>query len=337
MAEDALDKPRVGDLARLAGVSASTVSKVINGRPGVSPATRSAIEELLVQNGYSHSLVSTKVSQTIELVVDYISNNGTMEILEGASKWALNEGLAVTVTQTDMGHRREECFRGIVDRNPLGVILQMSEVRDEECQKLAVRDIPLVSIDPVTLPQDGDMSISIDNWTGCFELTQYLIGLGHTKIAIITGPVNIPSAKARFGGYIAAMQGAGVEIPPEFVRHSDYLPERGYQAACELLDLQERPTAIIACNDLTAVNVYRAARERGITLGTQLSVAGFDNVYPSQYLMPSLTTVNQPFDQMAKKAVEMIVGVRKGESVDKRVVFPTHLVVRESTQAPSDQ
>ena len=108
--------------------------------------------------------------------------------------------------------------------------------------------------------------------------------------------------------------------------------------ACDLLDLPKakRPTAIFACNDITAVNVYRAARERGIKLGTELSVAGFDDVYPAQYLMPSLTTVNQPFDIMAKNAVSMILAIREGKEIESQLVLPAHVVIRDSTQPVVD-
>ena len=318
-------------MAKLAGVSSSTVSKVINGRPGVSEETRQSVEAVLADSGYSHPLVSTKVSQTIELVVEYIENNGTIEMIKNASHWALERGCALTVTQTDFGRRRDECFRGIIDRNPLGVIVQMFDMTNEEETLLQSRNIPIVIVDPVAPIGSNEMGISIDNWTGGFQATEHLMSLGHRRIAVITGPMGTQSAVARYGGYVAALMRAGLDVDRQLIASGDYLPDRGYKAACELLDRDDPPTAIFACNDLTAVNVYRAARKRHIVLGEQLSVVGFDNVYPAQYLMPSLTTVNQPFNLIAKKAVDMIIAVRNGEEVERHVVLPTSLVIREST------
>lgn len=327
-------KPKIAQIAKQVGVSASTVSKVINGRPGVSERTRSIVEEVLAKSGRDYSLVSTKISPTIELMVDYVANNGTMEMMAHASRCAQAKGFALTVTQTDNGRKKAECLRGIVDRNPLGVIAQMSDLAQSDKEFLTLRNIPLIIIDPVSIGNPNDHTISIDNWTGAYQLTRHLIGLGHRRIGVITGPMNVQSAIARFAGFSAAMEQSDLRVDNHLVKEGDYLPDRGYEKACQLLDLPsaQRPTAIFACNDITAINVYRAARERGIVLGKQLSVAGFDDVYPSQYLMPALTTVNQPFAQMAQRAIDMIVALRNQQPTDTQVVLSTHLVIRESTQ-----
>ncbi len=336
--ESESSKPRITELAKEAGVSPSTISKVINGRSGVSEETRRRVEKVLAKSGRDYSLVSTKISPTVELLVDYVANNGTIEMITYASRWAQREGLALTVAQTDNGKKRDECLRGIVDRNPLGVISQMSDLEEKDKEFLRMRNIPLVIIDPVSIGNGNDHTISIDNWTGSYELTRHLISLGHKRIGVITGPLNVQSGVARFAGYSAAMEQAGLRVDKDLVKEGDYLPELGYKMACDLLDLPKgkRPSAIFACNDITAVNVYRAARERGIKLGTELSVAGFDDVYPAQYLMPSLTTVNQPFDIMAKNAVSMILAIREGKQIENQLVLPAHVVIRDSTQPVID-
>lgn len=330
MARQEPGNPHVGAIAEQLGISASTVSKVINGRPGVAAKTRRRVEKALADEGYAHPLVSTKIAQTIELVVDYIANNGTIEMIRYASKWALDAGLALTVTQTDHQRRAEECLRGIIDRNPLGVITQMSSIDQEGKNVLKARGIPLVAVDPVDLVSDEDMSITLDNWTGGYQAAKCLLDAGHRCIGVIAGPANVQSAQARLAGYRAALAAIGASLPSNMVQQGDYLSDRGYQAACDLLDRAHRPTAILACNDLTAVNIYRAARERGLEPGQDLSVVGFDNVYPSSYLMPALTTVDQPFDLMARMAVGMILDARQGKEFQRHVVMPTRLVSRHS-------
>ena len=185
-------KLKVGELAKIAGVSASTVSKVINGRPGISDETRRQVEQILKDHGYSRPLVNTKLSPTIELVVEYIEHNGTMELIKYASYWAQQAGLAITVTQTNHGDATEDCFRGIIDRNPQGVIMQqMGGLTTQAKSLLKSRSIPVVIIDPIDTVDSDVMSVSIDNWTAGYQAGKHLLSLGHRRIAVIRGPANL--------------------------------------------------------------------------------------------------------------------------------------------------
>lgn len=330
-------KPRVDEVAKRAGVSAATVSRVINGRGGVSAKTRTKVEGIMTQLGYNKPLVTTKISQTVELVLTEVMPNGSTAMIAEASRYAQSLGIGIGVTQTGRGGRTEETFREILDRNPLGVVLLLSSVNKREQDLLHSRGIPFVIIDPVGEVSPDTFGVGIDNWTSGLIATEHLIKLGHTRIGIITGPEDAESSQARTSGYLTALQRARIEYDPALVRPGDYLAERGYEMACQLLDLprDKRPTAIFACNDLTAVNVYRAARQRGLELPGDLSVVGFDNVYPSQYLYPALTTVNQPFDLMARNAIDMILKTRAETDTDHHVILPTRLIIRESTTAPN--
>ncbi|MBW3091920.1 substrate-binding domain-containing protein [Bifidobacterium sp. 82T10] len=337
MARNAEGKIKVGEIARLAGVSIATVSKVVNGRAGVAADTRERIERIMAETGYSKPLVSTKTSQTIELVLTEVAANGTMAMINEATRYAQSMSIGVTVTQTGRGERSDECFQSILARNPLGAILVLSTVAERERALLQSRDIPFVIIDPVGEVPAGALGVGIDNWTGGLVATEHLIALGHRRIGIVVGPSWAESSQARYSGYLAAMLKAGIDIDPAWATHGDYdMSDRGYQAVCELLDLpaERRPTAIFCCNDITAVSAYRAAGERGLTLPRDLSVVGFDNVYPSQCLYPALTTVDQPFGLMARKAIDMILDARNGSVEERHAVFPTRLVVRESTAKP---
>lgn len=329
-------KPSVSAIARLAGVSPATVSKVINGRDGVSTTTRERIEAIMAETGYSKPLASTKVAQTIELVLTEVLPNGTNAMIKETTDYAQALSLGITVSVTGRGGRSEQRFREILNRNPLGVILLLSTVTEREKTLLRSRNIPFVIIDPVGEVPADTFGVGVDNWTGGLIATEHLISLGHRRIGVITGPQDAESSQARYGGYMTAMRRSNIDVDPHLVVHGDYTAERGYEAACQLLDLpkEQRPTAIFACNDITAINVYRAARQRGLTLPDDLSVIGFDNVYPAQYLYPALTTVNQPFDLIARKAIDMILDARNNAIGDRCVIFPTQLVVRESTIAP---
>lgn len=329
-------KLKVGELAKIAGVSASTVSKVINGRSGISDETRRQVEQILKDHGYSRPLVNTKLSPTIELVVEYIEHNGTMELIKYASYWAQQAGLAITVTQTNHGDATEDCFRGIIDRNPQGVIMQqMGGLTTQAKSLLKSRSIPVVIIDPIDTVDSDVMSVSIDNWTAGYQAGKHLLSLGHRRIAVIRGPANLQTSIARYSGFTAALQQAGVDLPESYIEQGDYFPaETSYEAAYRLLELTDRPTAIFCCNDLSAVSTYRAAREHKIALPKQLSVMGFDDIFPAGQLMPSLTSVHQPFSEIAQRAVQMIIDSRKGNQGDMHVILPTSVVTRESTVPP---
>lgn len=329
-------KPSVSEIAQLAGVSPSTVSKVINGREGISARTRTTVERVMEELGYSKPLVTTKLSPTIELVVEYIAHNGTMELIKHASYWAQQSNLAITVTQTHQGKASEQVFRGIIDRNPQGVILQqMSKLTHNEKELLKSRNIPVVLIDPIDDIDEDVMSVAIDNWTAGFQAGKHIAALGHRRIAVIRGSLYMQTALARYSGFLAALQQEDIQIPDEYVKNGDYYPATAsYQSACELMELPQPPTAIFCCNDLSAVNAYRAAREHHIKLPQQLSIMGFDDIFPAENLMPALSTIHQPFDQIAQRAVQMIIDTRNNTLTDKHIIYPTYVVARESTTSP---
>ena len=212
---------------------------------------------------------------------------------------------------------------------------QMGGLTTQAKSLLKSRSIPVVIIDPIDTVDSDVMSVSIDNWTAGYQAGKHLLSLGHRRIAVIRGPANLQTSIARYSGFTAALQQAGVDLPESYIEQGDYFPaETSYEAACRLLELTDRPTAIFCCNDLSAVSTYRAAREHKIALPQQLSVMGFDDIFPAGQLMPSLTSVHQPFSEIAQRAVQMIIDSRKGNQGDMHVIFPTSVVTRESTVPP---
>lgn len=331
-------KIRVTDIARLAKVSPATVSKVINGRHDVADSTRSLVEKVMKEVGFSKSLVQTKTAQTIEIIVTYMENNGTIALAREATRLGETMDIGITVSQAS-GTTNRDVYRSVIDRNPLGVILLLNKMPDRDAALLTARNIPFVIIDPVSDVPSHDYSVGIDNWSAGFDATSHLLDLGHRRIAAITGPKDARSSLGRYAGYAAALGTAGIPVSKDLVLNGNFLSDEGYKAACELLDMPEdkRPTAIFAFNDLTAVSIYRAAYERNIRIPDELSVVGFDNVYPAAYMAPALTTVNQPFDMITKSAFDLILTARAGTVEQRHIVLPTHLVVRGSTAPPRNK
>lgn len=335
-AEKESRKVRLSQIADEAGVSPATVSKVVNGRSGVADDTRRLIEELLVQYGYSKPLVSTKTSRTVEFVVSSLENNGSFELSKELVYQARDFGVGVGVTRLLGESDVSDCFLEIIDRNPMGVITLLSAMPEEGARLLDSRGIPYVVINSYGRVNEGLLGIDVDNWRGGYEATQHLLDLGHTRIGAITGPTDRHSSTARLSGYEAALRQAGLDMNPDLVREGDYTSENGYQASCELLDLDEPPTAVFCFDDLMAVSLYKAAQERGISIPAELSVVGFDDTYPSPYLSPALTTIRQPFELIARKALKMVCEARDEEldHSDRYLILPTQLIERESAAVP---
>ncbi|MCO6558147.1 MAG: LacI family DNA-binding transcriptional regulator [Bifidobacterium sp.] len=328
---------KINELATMAGVSPSTVSRVINGRSGISPKTREHVEKILKDNGYFKPLTSTKVSKSIELVLDHIESDCTLSFIRSVSYWAQQADYSLSITQLNAGLDIDRCFRGIIDRNPTGVIIhQISKIPETQKKLLESRDIPYVIVNPIKPVDDDAMWISIDRWTGSFQVVQYLIQQGHQRIGLINGPENSQAAIALDGGFLAAAHHTNVDFTSELEQYTDLTPASAYRAACTLLDLPNRPTAIFVSNDRMAASVYRAAYERKLNIPEDLSVIGFEDDYPADVMAPPLTTLYQSFHTEARKAVEMIIDERRDRAVDKHIILPMFLVKRDSVRKLRD-
>lgn len=325
-------KAKLAEIAQEAGVSTATVSKVVNGRSGVAEETRNLIERLLDKYGYSKPLASTKTARTIEFVVSSLENNGSFEIAKELVYQAREQHIGIAITRLEGSADADACFRDIIDRNPMGVMMLLSTIPEEAIRLLESRSIPYVVINAYGKISDNQLGIDIDNWRGGFEATQHLIEQGHTRIGAITGPKDRQSSIARLSGYHAALRKAGIDADPKLAVEGNYTSDDGYRAACELLDLDagERPTAVFCFDDLMAVSLYKAAQEHRLSIPEDLSIIGFDDTYPALYLSPALTTIRQPFAQIAGRAISMICDIRDNSLEERYVILPVQLIERDS-------
>jgi DNA-binding LacI/PurR family transcriptional regulator len=327
----------IATVARLAGVSAPTVSKVLNGRAGVAPSTRRQVEAVLREQGYKRP-EAVGQAPMLEVVFHALESHLAIEIMRGVEQVAREYRLAVGFTelrgrQADGGVWTEQ----VLARRPVGVIAVFSEFSPEQRAQLAVSSIPLVALDPTGEPTHATPSVGATNWSGGVAATRHLLELGHQRIAIISGPAEFLCARARLDGYRAAMDAAGVPVSPKLVRTGEFAFDDGLAQARALLRPAKRPTAIFASNDLQALGVYEAAREAGLRIPDDLSVVGFDDIPITQWCGPPLTTVRQPFVEMAAAAARLVLALAAGESPDHhRVELATTLIVRKSTAAPAD-
>ncbi|MCL3860495.1 LacI family DNA-binding transcriptional regulator [Actinotalea sp. K2] len=325
----------IGDVARTAGVSVATVSKVINGRYGVAAATFSRVQEVIDDLGYESSLVARSLrshrTNVIGILVAEFEPFST-EILKGTSAAIAGTGYELLAYSGggrpggNVGWERRYLSRlsgTLID----GAILVTPTVVDADS------NIPVVAIDPHTGPT-GLPTVDSDNLTGAILAVEHLLRLGHRRIGFLSGRPDLESSRLREQGYRTALEAAGIPLDPTLVRLGGYRVESALGPATELLNLEQRPTAIFAANDLSAISTMRAAAALGLSVPEDLSVIGFDNVPESALTQPPLTTISQPIQEMGSRGIDLLIGLMNG-TVDPgtHVRLPTALVDRGSCRA----
>lgn len=330
-------KVRLADLAAEAGVSLATMSKVLNGRSDVAPATRERIERLLAERGYVRRTGRSEArTELIEIVFHELNRIWSMELIEGVEQIAKEHGMSVVLTVSGDRHAPDpEWVDGALRRRPIGVVLVFSGLPRAARERLRARAIPFVIVDPAGDPPPDVPSVGSANWSGGLAATRHLLDLGHRRIGIITGPEDMMCSHARLDGYRSAMTAAGAAVAPAWVRYGDFHVEGGRARARELLALPERPTAIFAGSDLQALGVLDAAREAGLRVPQDLSIVGYDDIAMCEWITPRLTTVHQPLRRMGEEAARLVLQLARGEAVaTPRMDLATSLVIRESTAPP---
>jgi LacI family transcriptional regulator, galactose operon repressor len=324
-------------IAAEAGVSLPTVSKVVNGRRDVAPATRALVERLLDEHHYTRaSTRRNRRSGLVDLVFNDLDSPWAVEILRGVEDWGSSHETGVAVSAVRHGNARPASWTsGLASHDTDGVILVMSGFTEGQLEQLRDAHIPLVVIDPVNPPPPDLPSVGATNWAGGLAATEHLLGLGHHRIGAITGPGDYLCSRARTDGYRSALERAGISFDPALVRTGDFRHEGGFVRGGELLDAADPPSAIFAGSDQQAFGLYEAARQRGLRVPQDLSVVGFDDLPVARWVSPPLTTVRQPLAEMGRAAAQMLDGLIDGLPLrTNRVELSTELIVRESTAGP---
>jgi DNA-binding LacI/PurR family transcriptional regulator len=325
----------VAGIARLAGVSAPTVSRVINGQSGVALGTRQRVESVIREHGYRRA-ANGGPAAILELAFHALESLWAIEIIRGVEQVARRHELAVVLTEMEGRLTPGKAWtEQVLARRPTGVIAVFSELTVAQQSQFAARAIPLVVLDPTGEPLHETPSVGATNWNGGLAATRHLLDLGHRRIAMVCGPVEWPCCRARLDGYRAAMDAGGVQADPDLVRISTLYVEGGLRDGLELLRLPDPPTAIFAANDLQALGIYEAARQLGVRIPQDLSVIGFDDLSFTQWSGPPMTTVRQPLVQMGAAAANLVLELASGRQPDSnRIELATTLVIRQSTAPP---
>ncbi|MDI1466054.1 LacI family DNA-binding transcriptional regulator [Catellatospora sp. KI3] len=330
-------KVTIAAIAREAGVSVPTVSRVINGRSDVSPTTRQRVEELLNRYGYQRRTTSVRsTSGLIDLVFNDLDSPWAVEIIRGVEDVAHAAGVGTVVSAI---HRRASSAKQWLDnmrsRSTEGVIFVTSTLEPPLQAELRRLNIPVVIVDPAGVPPQEAPTIGATNWNGALRATEYLINLGHQRIGFIAGPPQLLCSRARLDGYRTALDAARLPADDKLIYPGNFYHEAGYTGGTQLLELAEPPTAIFASSDQMALGVYEAIRRKGLRVGDDISVVGFDDLPEVRWCSPPLTTVRQPLAEMGLLAARTVLRLAQREKIESpRVELATELVIRDSACAP---
>jgi LacI family transcriptional regulator len=332
-----LGRVTITDVARAAGVSVATVSKVVNGRYGVAPATFERVMAVVTELGYETSLIAASLRRSKTNVIGVLVTefeSYSAELLKGIGAAAHGTGyelmayagLVEGMSRDGWERRSLSRLAGtLID----GAILVTPSVLMPETS------VPVVAIDPHK-GRGGPSTVDSDNVGGARAATDHLLSLGHRRIAHLRGRADLESSHRRELGYRTSLEAAGVEFDPALVRDGEYQRKEGYTAALELLARPDRPTAVFAANDLSALGAIAAAHELGLRVPHDVSVVGFDDIPDAGRSTPSLTTFAQPLHEMGAEAFRMLMDLLSGrESGLRHEHLVGSLVVRESTAPPS--
>ena len=326
----------VRDVAAATGVSIATVSRVLNQQGSVAPETRQlverAVEELGLRAPAPRGGTAKPVAGAVYVRCPYVLTDYFGLIVSSIAETLQRHGRQVVLNAGEAAQHEQLLPRLPAQREIGGAILILPPEPSADLVRLSARRFPFVVVDPrTTLPRDI-ASVSAAHHSGARQVTAHLTSLGHTRIGVIAGPREWLAADARLSGHSAALAEVGVLPDPALVRHIEPTIAQGYRAAAELLDLDPRPTALVAFNDKTAIGAMQAAGERGLSIPGDLSIAGFDDIDLSRATTPQLTTVRQPLQEMGRMAVSLLIRLLERHQVEAlHVELATELIVRGST------
>ncbi len=324
----------IKDIARAAHVSHSTVSRALRDSPLVNAETRELIQRIAAEQGYTVSAVArslvTRRTNTIGVVVTSIADPFVGEVVGGVEELAVARQYSVILATCHGDPDRElRAVRSLQERRVDGILVAASRVGALYLPVLEELKAPLVLINNQH-PGEFGLHVSIDNPAGARQITTHLIELGHRRIAYIGDRFGLHSDTERCDGYRQSLQNAGIAYDPGLLAYGDGASESGLQAMGQLLSLADPPTAIFCYNDMQAFGALRAARERGLKVPQDLSIAGFDDLFFSSYTDPPLTTIRQPKQEMGRDAAEILLELLAGHA-PRSIVKQGELVVRQST------
>jgi LacI family transcriptional regulator len=337
---------KLEDIAKQAGVSRSTVSRVVNDDPNVNAKTRERVWAVIRREGFhpnpSARALVTRRTEIIGVVIPtgenifFTDNNYFPQLLAGLNLITRQSDYAMLLWLGELTENDDKLMRRIANNRVMdGVIVASMTVDHPLFQRLInVRNCPIVMIDRPLTDADHISYVTVDNFAAAKQIVQYLVGLGRRRIAHITGHLGIADAQDRLAGYKAALAEAGLPVDPALIYEGHFNRRDGYVGMFQLLPQQ--PDAVFAASDTIAFGVLQAAREAGLDVPKHLSVVGFDDIDVAQQSFPTITTMRQPIQRKGEAAARLLIDLIEGRVPSpQHILLPTELVIRQSCGGPS--
>ena len=328
------------DIARLAQVSTSTVSHVINGSRFVSDEIREKVMRIVVELNYTPSYIArslkVKATKTIGLLVTATNNPFFSEVMAGVEQYCQkNQYNLIIATTGGDAKRLQQNLQTLIHKQVDGVLLMCGDSRFQADMELTV-PLPLVVMDWWFTELNADKILE-NSERGGYLATKSMVDVGHQKIGIITGNLRKSVAKNRLQGYKKALSEANIVLNPDWIVESHFDFEGGIVGAQKLLALSDRPTAIFCCSDTIAIGAYQAIQNQGLRIPQDISIMGYDDIELARYLFPSLSTISQPKAELGKLAVETLLQrIQEPNENYRTLVLEPTCILRESISSPSN-
>lgn len=332
------------DVAAKAGVSPSTVSRVISNDSRISQKTSRKVRKVMDELGYHPNMMAkslvTKTTNNLGIVLprpadELFQNQFFSEIIRGiVTKAAANSYNVLMTAGANMFEEEKAVERLVRGRNVDGIILLSSRHEDPIIYFLREKAFPFVLVGRSDQYHDI-ISVDNDNISASYDVTRHLIQLGHRNIAFVSGPLNLTVSKDRLSGYGRALFEAGIAHRNEFIFENSFTTESATEITERILRLEQRPTAIIAIDDLTAFSIIRSLWARGLRVPEDCSVVGFNNTIISEMCLPPISSVDIGIYQMGKSVAQTLIQCIKGDGLEQaRIIIPHQLIWRESVTHP---
>lgn len=325
------------EVADRAKVSIATVSRVINNESLVNPKTKAKVDVAIKELNYSPNRVAQRLrnsnsrKQLIGLVLPDIQNPFYVDVIRGVEEFAYQNNFAVMIGNFGQDAKKEKLYLDILQAEEVdGLIAAPSNGKDQNLIQVIDNGFSVVCIDRGLIDIDVDV-VKVNNEDGAFRAIEYLIELGHTKIAHITGHPQIPTTLERVSGYEAAMHKYNIEIDSRLIKNSNSDYQSGAELMQELLELPEPPTAVFTANNLLTLGGLKTIHEKGLNIPDDISIIGFDDMYWSMSLNPPLTAVKQSGYEIGKRAAELLLqNIIDPNRSKVSLVLNTELMIRKS-------
>lgn len=328
----------IKDIAAISNVSIATVSKIINGKDeSISEETRKRVQRVIKEKNYVPNTIArtlvTKQSKTIGMIVPDICNPFFSQLIRGAEHYTNLHGYDLLISNTDDDEKKQESNLQVMKKKMIDGIILTSTSYDIKEDRSNTFQLPAVLVDRVTQENLYIGKVEVDNCSGGYLATSHLLKKGCKTIVFLAGNPNTLAARGRYEGYRKALEEYGIPINETIIRFGSFHTDFGYRVLKELLDAGHQFDGVFASSDIIAFGAMQALKEQGYLIPTDVKVIGFDDIYISSLVSPTLSTIRQPIFEMGEAAAKLLLDYLESKKNRKRtIVFDTQLIERESTK-----